>query len=303
MRAVGRDQRNGAVGIWDSTASNHLLLPLRQKPRRPQPCSARNHRLGPLSASAFTPATKVLLSSGKAMPISSLKPGDIVLATNTETGKTSHGIAVIRTTSNHLFWDPYPDKWVSANKLSKGEHLKAPDGQVVTAEGGTTPKDHDGWMWDLTVQDVHDFYVEPAAVLPPTRAGPTPVPVLVHNCGGPVHRVIRPDEDPSTGLFPKNPDANVSVDEHVRFGSRPGFESQYISTTKNIDIARAWAARSGNRIVSIDLGQVDGDIIDLSTYQDRAYYLLDWKGRGYAMKSDEVLINGSVPASAINVVP
>jgi hypothetical protein len=173
----------------------------------------------------------------------------------------------------------------------------------VTAEGGATPKDHDGWMWDLTVQDDHDFYVEPAAALPPTRAGPTPVPVLVHNCGGTVYRVIRPDEDPSAGLFPKNPDANVSVDEHVRFGSRPGFESQYISTTKNIDVAQGWAARSGNRIVSIDLGQVDGDIIDLSTYQDRDYYLLDSKGRGYAMKSEEVLINGSVPASAIDLVP
>jgi hypothetical protein len=217
--------------------------------------------------------------------------------------KTKTGTEVIHTTSNHLFWDPYLDKWVSANKISKNEHLKAPNGQVVMADGGTTPKEHDGWMWDLTVQDDHDFYVEPAAVLPPSRAGPTPVPVLVHNCGGTVYRVIRPDEDPSAGLFPKNPDANVSVDEHVRFGSRPGFESQYISTTKNIDVAQGWAARSGNRIVSIDLGQVDGDIIDLSTYQDRNYYLLDWKGRGYAMKSEEVLINGSVPASAINLVP
>jgi RHS repeat-associated protein len=275
---------------------------------------------------SFTASTKVLLASGAAVSISQLKPGDKVLATDTKTSKTqaepvsavllhhdtdlydltvktAHGTAVIDTTSGHLFWDPYLHYWVSANKLSRGERLKAPDGQVVTAEGGTTPRDHDGWMWDLTVQDAHDFYVEPAAVLPPTRAGPTPVPVLVHNCGGTVYRVIRPDEDPSAGLFPKNPDANVSVDEHVRFGAQPGFESQYISTTKNIDVAQGWAASSGNRIVSIDLGQVDGDIIDLSTYQDRDYYLLDWKGRGYAMKSDEVLINGSVPASAIDLVP
>jgi hypothetical protein len=38
-------------------------------------------------------------------------------------------------------------------------------------------------MWDLTIQDDHDFYVEPPTVLPPSRAGPTAVPVLVHNCG------------------------------------------------------------------------------------------------------------------------
>jgi hypothetical protein len=38
------------------------------------------------------------------------------------------------------------------------------------------------------------------------------------------------------------------------------------------------------KIVSIDLGQVDGDIIDLSTYQGRDYYLLDWKGRNCLRK-------------------
>jgi hypothetical protein len=54
----------------------------------------------------------------------------------------------------------------------------------VTAEGGTTPKRHDGWMRDLTVQDDHDFYVEPAVALPPVRAGQAEVAVLVHNCGG-----------------------------------------------------------------------------------------------------------------------
>jgi hypothetical protein len=46
---------------------------------------------------------------------------------------------------------PYLHQWVSANKLSKGEHLKTPDGTIAVADGGTTPKVHDGWMWDLTV--------------------------------------------------------------------------------------------------------------------------------------------------------
>ena len=49
----------------------------------------------------------------------------------------------------------------------------------MTADGGTTPKQHDGWMWEVTVQDDHDFYVEPAAVLPPSSVGPA---ALVHNC-------------------------------------------------------------------------------------------------------------------------
>jgi hypothetical protein len=54
-------------------------------------------------------------------------------------------------------------------------------------------------MWDLTVQDDHDFYVEPAVVLPPTRAGPAAVPVLVHNDSCPVFRGTTKGFDGSAG--------------------------------------------------------------------------------------------------------
>jgi hypothetical protein len=58
---------------------------------------------------------------------------------------------------------PYLDLWRTANKLSNGERLKSPDGATVTVVGGTIPKLHDGWMWDLTVpgNNDHDFYVLP----------------------------------------------------------------------------------------------------------------------------------------------
>jgi RHS repeat-associated protein len=133
---------------------------------------------------SFSAHTLVLLASGKAIPISQLKVGDKVLATNTKTGKTQpeaiyavlvhhdtdlynlrvrtgNRTAVIYTTANHLFWDPYQHQWMTSNKLSKGEHLKTPDGATVTVVGGTTPKQHDGWMWDLAVpgNNDHDFYV------------------------------------------------------------------------------------------------------------------------------------------------
>jgi len=43
----------------------------------------------------------------------------------------------------------------------------------VTVVGGTTPAEHDGWMWDLTVpgNNDHDFYVQAGSAS-----------VLVHNC-------------------------------------------------------------------------------------------------------------------------
>jgi RHS repeat-associated protein len=148
--------------------------------------------------SSFTAATLVLLASGKTVPISSLKPGDKVMAADTRTGKNqtetvtavllhhdtdlynltvknSHGTEVIHTTASHLFWDPYLDKgWIPAKHLKPGMHLKTPDGQSAVVLGGSVPADHDGWMWDLTVpgNNDHDFYVVVT----------TTVAVLVHNC-------------------------------------------------------------------------------------------------------------------------
>jgi hypothetical protein len=53
--------------------------------------------------------------------------------------------------SNHLFWDPARHQWVQAARLRKGEPLKTPGGAKVYADGGTTPSNRDGWMWDLTI--------------------------------------------------------------------------------------------------------------------------------------------------------
>jgi Pretoxin HINT domain len=156
---------------------------------------------------SFTAGTLVLLASGKMAPISSLEKGEKVEAADTKTGKNQAETVtavllhhdtdlynltvrsggrteVIHTTSNHLFWDPYPHYgWIPSNHLKPGMHLKTPDGKSAVVVSGSVPAVHDGWMWDLTVQDDHDFYVEPAVVLPPSRAGPSDVAVLVHNCG------------------------------------------------------------------------------------------------------------------------
>jgi hypothetical protein len=167
----------------------------------------------PSCGQSFSAATPVLLASGATVAISKLRVGQKVLALDTRTGKNEpqpvaavlvnhdtdlyelrvkagRGTEVIDTTSNHPFWDPYLDKFIPANHLKTGERLKTPDGRSAVVVGGTVPANHDGWMWDLTVpgNGDHDFYVEPAVVLPPTRAGPTAAPVLVHNDSCPVFR-------------------------------------------------------------------------------------------------------------------
>jgi len=73
---------------------------------------------------------------------------------------------------------PSRNQWLPASNLKPGEHLKTPNGQIAVADGGSTPADLDGRMWDLTVpgNNDHDFYV--------IAGQASGVPVLVHNSGG-----------------------------------------------------------------------------------------------------------------------
>jgi hypothetical protein len=202
---------------------------------------------------SFSAGTKVLLASGVAVPIASLKPGDKVLATNVKTGKTqaepvtavllhhdtdlydltvktARGTAVIHTTTMHLFWDPSLDHgWIPAKHLKSGEKLKTPDGQSAVVVGGSTPAVHDGWMWDLTVpgNNDHDFYVAVATTA-----------VLVHNCteGEKIanniadHAAERAQAGDGThyvsGVSPQDLPGYV---HQVLDGEVPGVETRYLS--------------------------------------------------------------------------
>ena len=61
----------------------------------------------------------------------------------------------------------------------------------MTVVGGTVPKQHDGWMWDLTVpgNNDHDFYVVVT----------TATAVLVHNCNDEEVSDPEPQYKPSGG--------------------------------------------------------------------------------------------------------
>jgi Pretoxin HINT domain len=143
---------------------------------------------------SFAAGTKVLLASGLAVPIASLKAGEKVLATNTKNSRTRaetvtavlvhhdtdrydlrvqtpYGTGDIDTTTSHLFWDVTQRKWVKAGELKYGDHLRTPSGGTATLLGGYIPRQATGWMWDLTISGDHDFYIDVATTA-----------VLVHNC-------------------------------------------------------------------------------------------------------------------------
>jgi guanyl-specific ribonuclease Sa len=147
---------------------------------------------------SFTPSTRVLLKNGKTKPIEKIKPGDQVEAGDPLSGKRQgvrkvtarlvhrdtdlvdikvrmgrHRTETLHTTYGHPFWDKTVGAWQAAGLLAEGHTLAtADDRQVVVA--GVSVRDGAQFMYNLTVADLHTYYV---------LAGATPV--LVHNsaCG------------------------------------------------------------------------------------------------------------------------
>ncbi|WP_329296013.1 RHS repeat-associated core domain-containing protein [Streptomyces sp. NBC_01455] len=148
-----------------------------------------------IGCKSFTPATPVLLADGKSKPIGKIKPGDKVQAADPKTGKhkgpravsavwinhdydlvdlrirqADDTLSVLHTTAKHLIWDDTLHKWVPTGKLAVGHALNTTTNQHVHV-ASVTARSGDQHMYNLTVNDLHTYYV---------LAGATPV--LVHNC-------------------------------------------------------------------------------------------------------------------------
>jgi hypothetical protein len=148
---------------------------------------------------SFLPSTPVTLASGKTEPISKVKPGDKVLATDLATGKTSSEpvLAVIRghktehlvtltirvyvhgrwhsgtitATAGHLIYDLTRHGWITAGHLHQGDQLDTltRGNAVVGAVHSFQPRD--ATVYNLTIGTDHTFYIATAGTA-----------VLVHNC-------------------------------------------------------------------------------------------------------------------------
>ncbi|THA25095.1 hypothetical protein E4198_10455 [Streptomyces sp. RKND-216] len=154
-------------------------------------------------SNSFTPDTRVLMADGSTKPISEVRIGDEVRATDPETGETTvetvtaeilgKGLkrlvrvtvdvdgdkgdetASVTATDGHPFWVPELDAWIDATDLKAGQWLRTSVGthvQITAVARYTQPTT----VHNLTVTDTHTYYV---------LAGATPV--LVHNCDGDVH--------------------------------------------------------------------------------------------------------------------
>jgi hypothetical protein len=146
---------------------------------------------------SFDPDTKVVMADGSTEPIKDVKVGDKVKATDPETGQTeakpvtalhnNHDTdladvtvkdektgktSVLHTTWHHPFWNADAHRWIEAQNLQPGTRLRDADGSTAQVVIGAMTWTGARWMRDLTVAEVHTYYVLEGAGT-----------VLVHNCG------------------------------------------------------------------------------------------------------------------------
>jgi len=124
-----------------------------------------------------------------------------------------------------------------------------------------------------------------------------------------VYRALRSNENPQQhGLVPpagSNP--SLSAAAHIQAGSRATVKSTWVSTTRSIRTAAAWAAQNGyGRVAKIKIPEeMPREYVhDLTTETGQADVFGDKKplGLNFAKSSKEVVLKGGVPPAAVVAV-
>ncbi|WP_433273831.1 polymorphic toxin-type HINT domain-containing protein [Actinosynnema sp. CS-041913] len=144
---------------------------------------------------SFTPDTPVLMADGTRKPIGQVAVGDLVLATNPQTGRTEArpvtdtilgqgvkdlvtvtvatdaGPGAIVATDGHPFWVVGEGVWKEAGELRVGDLVRTSDGRELPVLQVERRSEYLR-VHNLTVDDLHTYYV-----------GAADSAVLVHNAG------------------------------------------------------------------------------------------------------------------------
>ncbi|WP_329108700.1 polymorphic toxin-type HINT domain-containing protein [Micromonospora sp. NBC_01699] len=195
--ADGDTEEAAAILTEQTLTVGAALLPLKVAPKGVRPPVTGKGRGG--SGCSFSGQTGVLLADGSTKPIEEIAVGDVVLATDPETGEEgprrvtqvwSHEDDLIdlkldddkslTTTEDHPFWNATDRQWQEAQQLDTGDMLHTSRGTELPVVGLDWRTAHRGAAFNLTIDDIHTYYV---------MAGNTPV--LVHNTGGCINFVSK----------------------------------------------------------------------------------------------------------------
>lgn len=112
-----------------------------------------------------------------------------------------------------------------------------------------------------------------------------------------VFRVLREQDDASQGIYPRDPYATLTIDEHIAKGPTSSMGSQYISTTRNINLAIYMAIKRCSTLSIIICALLDQDIelLDLSS----GHHCLSQDCNNTTIALSEVLLRPRINTSAI----
>ncbi len=128
-------------------------------------------------ACSFEGSTLVLMADGSRKAIEDVEVGDLVLATNPETGESgprevrevfvhedtvydlSLGGEEVVTTEDHPFWNDTDRQWQRADELDAGDRVLAADGDLVVVDGFDPGSARIARAYNLAVDELNTFHV------------------------------------------------------------------------------------------------------------------------------------------------
>jgi RHS repeat-associated protein len=172
-----------------------------QPPKQPDPAPPK---APDCKGNSFTPETRVVMGDGSTKAIEDVRVGDLVLATDPETGQAGGRMVIalivgegdkdlvevtvdtdtdgdngddtgtVTATDGHPFWVENQGAWVDAKNLRPGDMLRTSAGTWVQVTAVREFQRHQR-VHNLTIADIHTYHVTTANT-----------DTLVHNCGGAV---------------------------------------------------------------------------------------------------------------------
>ncbi|WP_207793420.1 polymorphic toxin-type HINT domain-containing protein [Nocardioides acrostichi] len=135
-------------------------------------------------ACSFSGATLVLMADGSKKPIDQVKVGEMVLATDPETGeqkprKVEHVFVhddaltdlqladgtVLITTEDHPYWSVDDRRFERADELSQGERVLSADSRTIRVSSLQLETTREGLAYNLAVEGIHTYHVGDDAIL------------------------------------------------------------------------------------------------------------------------------------------
>jgi hypothetical protein len=138
-----------------------------------------SRRVDDLPCNSFVPGTAVLMADGTHKAIEDVAVGELVLAADPISGESGArvvvntiegrgdktlidvraGEGVVTATAGHPFWDSARRRWLDAHQLTEGSELVDENGGVVLVASANERSAEDQTVHNLTVADLHTFYV------------------------------------------------------------------------------------------------------------------------------------------------